>query len=99
MSMQFTVTAHDHKEGGLERRLASRKEHIAIGDKMKAAGNYLMGVALLDENEQMIGSVMILDFPSRKELDDWLKVEPYMVRHVWEKVEILPCRVGPTFLK
>ncbi|MBP9690845.1 hypothetical protein KBD81_02065 [Candidatus Woesebacteria bacterium] len=97
--MQFIITAHDFKKGGLERRLAARKEHIAMGDKMKAAGNYLMGVALLDENEQMIGSVMILDFPSREELNEWLKVEPYLVKNVWEKVEIAPCKVGPTFLK
>lgn len=97
--MQFIITAHDYKKGGLERRLASRKEHIAMGDRMKAAGNYLMGVALLDENEHMIGSVMILDFPSLKELNEWLKVEPYMVNNVWKKVEILPCKVGPTFLK
>ena len=96
--MQFIITAHDYKVDGLERRIASRKEHIAMGDQMKAAGTYVMGVALLDENEQMIGSVMILDFPSRKELDDWLKVEPYMVNSVWEKVEIAPCKVGPTFM-
>ncbi len=97
--MQFIITAHDYKKSGLERRLASRKDHIAMGDQMKAAGNYLMGVALLNEKNQMIGSVMILDFPSRKELDKWLKVEPYVVNSVWEKIEIVPCKVGPTFLK
>lgn len=97
--MQFIITAYDYKKGGLEKRLATRKEHIAMGDQMKAVENYLMGVALLDENEQMIGSVMILDFLSRKELNEWLKVEPYMVNGVWEKVKIVPCKVGPTFLK
>lgn len=97
--MQFIVTAYDYKEGGLERRLASREEHIKMGDNMKAAGNYILGVALLDESEKMIGSVMILDYPSRKELDDWLKVEPYVVNKVWETIEITPCKIGPTFLK
>ena len=66
---------------------------------MKAGGNYLMGVALLNKNNQMIGSVMILDYPSRKELDEWLKIEPYVVNKVWEKIEIIPCQVGPTFCK
>lgn len=72
---------------------------MAFGDKMKANGNYLMGVALLDESNQMIGSVMILDYPSRKELDDWLEIEPYVVNKVWKKIEIKPCKVGPTFFR
>ncbi|HSW96785.1 MAG TPA: YciI family protein [Candidatus Saccharimonadales bacterium] len=66
---------------------------------MKANGNYVMGVALLDESERMIGSVMILDYPSRKELDEWMTIEPYVINNVWEKIEITPCKIGPTFLK
>lgn len=57
-----------------------------------------MGVALLNEDGQMIGSVMILNYPSRKELDDWLRIEPYVINNVWEKIEITPCKVGSTFL-
>jgi uncharacterized protein len=97
--MQFLVIAYDYKDNGLEKRIASRDEHIKLGNQMKADGNYLMGVALLNENGQMIGSAMILDYTSRKELDAWLKIEPYVVNKVWEKIEIKPCRVGPTFLK
>ena len=58
-----------------------------------------MGAALLDEKGKMIGSVIILGYPSRKELDDCLRIEPYVVNRVWEKIEIKPCKVGPTFLK
>lgn len=97
--MQYVVIAYDHKDGGLERRLAVREKHIALGDKMRAEGNYLMGAALLNEHGQMTGSVMILDFPLKKELDDWLKIEPYVMEKVWDKIEIIPCKVGPTFLK
>lgn len=96
--MQFIVVAHDHKNG-LEKRLAVRDQHVAMGDKMKQAGTYLMGVATLDEYGNMNGSVMILDYPSRKKLDDWLTVEPYIVNGVWESYEVIPCKVGPTFLK
>lgn len=96
--MQFLVIAHDYKDA-LERRLNSREKHVKLGDKQKAAGNYLMGVALLDDKQKMIGSVMIFDFPSRKELDEWLETEPYMINKVWEKVDIKECRVGPTFTK
>lgn len=95
--MQFVVIAYDHKNGGLKRRLAARDRHVALGDKMKADGNYHMGAALLDEKGQMTGSIIILDYPSRKELDEWLKNEPYVTEKVWEKIEIIPCKVGPTF--
>lgn len=99
LDMQFLLVAHDHKKRGLQRRLAVREQHVKLGDQMKAEGKYLMGVALLDENNQMKGSVMVLDFPSRKELDEYLKTEPYVIHDVWEKIEILPCKVGPTFMK
>ncbi len=97
--MQFTVIAYDYKNGGLARRLAVRDQHIKMGDKMKLDGNYLMGVALLNEKDQMIGSLMIVNYPSRKELDAWLHIEPYVVHKVWEKIEIIPCKIGPSFVK
>ena len=97
--MQFILIAHDYKDGGLERRLKVRDQHVAMGDEMKAAGNYHMGVALLDENGKMCGSVMILEYPSRKELDEWLKNEPYILNKVWETWDIKECKIGPSFLK
>lgn len=96
--MQFLLIAHDFKDA-LPRRLAVRETHVKMGDRMKAAGEFLFGVAMLNEKEEMIGSVMVLEYPSRKELDDWLKKEPYIVNKVWEKVEIIPCKIGPTFQK
>jgi len=95
--MQFVVIAYDYKKGGLKRRLKIRSKHIGLGDKMKAEGNYLMGAAILDKQNKMIGSIMILEYPSRKELDTWLKVEPYVTDKVWEKIEIRPCKIGPSF--
>ena len=29
-----------------------------------------------------------MDFPSRKELDQYLADEPYVQEHVWEKIEV-----------
>jgi len=36
----------------------------------------------------MKGSVLIMDFESRKELDDYIANEPYVLEKVWEKIEI-----------
>lgn len=96
--MQFIIIAHDYNDG-LERRLAVRGKHIQLGDKLVLDGKALYGVALLDEKGDMRGSVYIMDFPSREELDKWLETEPYVVNKVWEKIEVIPCKVGPSFTK
>ena len=95
--MQYIVIAHDYKDG-LERRLASREEHIKLGSKMKAEGKQIFGVALLNEQSEMKGSVIVCEFDSKNELNEWLKVEPYMTGKVWEKVQVIPCKVGPSFI-
>ena len=98
--MQFLVIAHDRTdEGALERRMAARPAHIEMGNKYKAEGHHLYAAALLNEQEKMIGSALVVDFPSRKELDAWLAEEPYVTGNVWQKIEITPCRVGPSFVK
>ena len=97
--MQFMLIGHDGTdEGALDRRLAAREAHIALGDKLVAEGHMLFGTALLSEDDKMIGSMLVLDYPSQAELDDWLAVEPYMVQGVWEKIAITPVRVGPSFV-
>lgn len=96
--MQFLVIAHDYKNG-LEKRLKVRDQHVKMGDQMKADGHYHIGVATLDKTGNMSGSVMILEYDTREELDAWLKIEPYIVNKVWETWEVIPCKVGPTFLK
>jgi len=95
--MQFIVIAHDYKDA-LARRLAVREKHVELGDRMVAEGRALYGVALLDDKGQMVGSVCIVNFPSREEVDSWLKREPYVVGKVWEKIEVIPCKVGPSFV-
>ena len=40
----------------------------------------------------MKGSALIMDFESRKELDDYIANEPYVTEKVWEKIELEPYR-------
>lgn len=96
--MQFVVTGHDGADAGaLQRRLAAREAHLSGADVLKRDGKLLYAAALLGDAGKMVGSVMICDFPSRKELDAWLEAEPYVVGKVWERVEVRPCKVGPSF--
>ncbi len=97
--MQFLITGYDGTdEKALERRLAVREAHLALGDKMRDAGKMLYGAAILDEHGKMTGSVLICEFKSREELDAWLKEEPYVTGDVWRKIDVQNCKVGPSFL-
>lgn len=97
--MQFLLIAHDYKDGGLERRIGTIEEHWKVGERMHAEGTFLIGAALLDEDNKMKGSVMLFNFPSRKELDEYLKTEPFVVNKVWETIEISQIKVRDKFLK
>ena len=83
--MQFIIKAYDG-EGMLEKRMEVRPRHLegmkALGDKVIAAGG------LLDEQGKMKGSVLVTEFEDRAALDAYLANEPYVVEHVWEKIEV-----------
>ncbi len=98
--MQFMLLGYDGKDGdALGRRLAVREQHLALGDRLAAEGTLLVAAAILDDDGKMIGSMLILEFPSRTELDAWLETEPYVTGDVWREIEISPVRVGrPTIV-
>src|SRR4051812_16811596 len=96
--MQFLIIAHDGEDDqALSRRLAAREQHLALSTAGVETGEQLLGAAILDDAGKMRGSAMIVDYPSRKEVDEWLKKEPYVTGGVWKKVEVLPCKIGPSF--
>ena len=83
--MQFMITAHDG-ENMLEKRMAVRPRHL---EGMAKLGKHIvLAGGLLDDEGKMKGSVLILDLEDRAALDDYLMNEPYVVEHVWEKIEI-----------
>ena len=96
--MQFMLLAYDGTDKAAPaRRLVVREQHIALGDKLVAEGKMLYGTAILDENGNMIGSMLILNYDSRTELDKWLQIEPYVTGDVWHDIQIRPVR-GPSFM-
>lgn len=96
--MQFIVTGYDGTdEGALERRLAVREEHLKLAKSMADEGKLLYAMAIVDENEKMIGSVMVMEVPTRENLDEYLKTEPYIIGNVWQKIDIKSCKVAPIF--
>jgi uncharacterized protein YciI len=97
--VQFAVIGLDGTDtNALNRRMAARDAHLNLAKTLKDQNHLLHATALLDDSEKMMGSVMIVDFKSREDLDNWLKVEPYMVGKVWAKVEVRGCMVSPLFM-
>ncbi|MED4531363.1 YciI family protein [Metabacillus fastidiosus] len=96
--MQYIVTAYDGTdEKATDRRLAVREEHLKSVERRFKEGQHLYGAAMLNDEGKMIGSMMVVDYPSREELDNWLKVEPYVTGNVWQKIEIKRCKVASIF--
>ena len=88
--MQFIIKAYDG-ENMLEKRMDVRPRHLENISKVK--GKVLCAGGLLDKEGKMKGSVMIMDFESKAMLDEYLSSEPYIIEHVWEKVEAEPMNV------
>ena len=83
--MQFAIVAHDGKNM-LEKRLRVRPRHLENMSRVK--GRVLCAGGILDDEGRMAGSVIVLDVPSREQLDEYLASEPYIAEGVWEKVTV-----------
>jgi uncharacterized protein YciI len=83
--MQFLIRAYDG-EGKLDKRMEVRPLHLEGMKKMRE--HIITAGGLLDDEGKMKGSALIMDFESRKELDEYIANEPYVVYKVWEKIEI-----------
>lgn len=87
--MQFIVIGLDGSdEGALARRQKVRQQHIDMGEKLRQSGSMWYGAALLHDDGTMKGSMILVDFPSEKQLQEWLDKEPYIVGDVWRDVTI-----------
>jgi PhnB protein len=96
--MQFLVVAYDGADAGaLERRMRARTDHLARLDEMVSAGNARFAGAIRNDDDQMIGSMLVVDFPSRDDVDRWLETEPYVVGDVWRDITVTRCGVAPQF--
>jgi uncharacterized protein YciI len=92
---QYLVTAYDHTdEGALERRMKVRPAHLDGIKPLRDTGNFVIGGAILNDDGEMIGSVMIMQFETEDELEIWKQTDPYIVQNIWERYEIKPFRVA-----
>lgn len=93
---QYLVTGYDYTDAGaLQRRMDVRPHHLDGTKALKESGNYVVGGALLNDEGNMIGSVMIMQFETEEELEAWKQNEPYITQKIWESVDVKPFKVAP----
>lgn len=96
--MTFIINGYDYTDDkALERRMKAREAHMSNIRIMKEKGKILFAAAMLNEQDQMCGSTMILEMASREEVDSYLSMEPYIEDNVWERVEVKECKVPDLF--
>ena len=97
--MLFVVQGLDGKDSEAPaRRTATRPAHLEYGKPLVEAGRFKYGGALLDSEGNMIGSMMVVDYPSEEALrTEFLAGEPYVVNGVWETITIYPFNLAPHF--
>lgn len=91
--MQFLIIGLDGiDDGAAKRRDLARGAHIKLGDELLASGNMWYGAALLNDNGEMNGSMLMVNFPSEDDLNQWLAEEPYMLGQVWKTLQVYKCK-------
>lgn len=92
---QYLITAYDFTdEKALERRMTARPSHLDKAKAMKAAGEIIIGGAIINDEGQMIGSSVIIEMENRAAIDKWLAEEPYVTGKVWDKIMIQEFKVA-----
>ena len=92
---QYLVTGYDYTDAeALQRRMNVRPHHLDGAKALKQSGNYILGGALLNDQGNMIGSVMVLQFETEEGLEAWEKSEPYIIQKIWESVDVKPFKVA-----
>ena len=83
--MQYIIKAYDG-EGMLDKRMEIRPRHLEGIERIKE--HVICAGGLLDDEGKMKGSVLIMEYENREQLDAYLANEPYVQENVWQKIEV-----------
>ena len=87
--MLFMIAAFD-KPGMLETRMKARSAHL---EYLKGLDNRVkIGGGMLNEDDQPLGSLLIIEADDRGALETLLEDDPYSKAGVFERVDIRPWR-------
>ena len=86
--MLFALIARD-KPGAIETRLANRAAHL---DYVAQSGVVRQAGPLLNDDDEMIGSLLILEVEDRQAARRWAENDPYAKAGLFQNVELIPWR-------
>lgn len=91
--MLFVVIAKDGTDAGAQtRRVEARTSHLETARSLQAAGHLVTGGALLDAEQNMIGSMLVLDVANEAEARRLVEEDVYTRAGVWQSYEVWPYR-------
>jgi uncharacterized protein len=87
--MLFTIHALD-QSGALPTRLANYDAHKAfLSDTSRFGVKIVMsGPLVADDGHAMIGSLFLIEAPSRAEVEAFNRADPFAKAGIWDKVSI-----------
>lgn len=83
--MKFVILGYDGPEGEAKRKI-HRPAHLANLEPLAQQGRVVLAGPLTDKT----GSLMVLEFTSQAEAEQFANQDPYMVNGVFERVEVHP---------
>ena len=83
--MLFALIARD-KPGALDIRMTNRAAHL---DYIAQTGVVAQAGPLLDHEDQMCGSLVILDVPDKPAAEAWAAADPYARAGLFETVDLI----------
>ena len=93
--MQYLIVAKDGTDDEApERRRRVRPSHLISIQPLVEDGRVLVGGAILSEAGEMVGSMLLVEFPDRGALDAWIAADPYVTEGVWREIEVTPFRTA-----
>ncbi|MBH43646.1 MAG: hypothetical protein CMP25_02520 [Rickettsiales bacterium] len=83
--MLYSIYCYD-KNDSSERRKSLRNDHISYLKKFEK--KIVLAGPLLNENEEPLGSLLVLNFLSKQEAEIFSKNDPYFLGGLFNKIEI-----------
>lgn len=82
-------------EAALERRMAARNRHLTRVRPMAETGTLVVGGAILDAADRMVGSIAVTRHISHAAAREMLAGDPYVTGDVWRDVSLYATRLRP----
>ncbi len=83
----YALIGHDRP--GLDHRATHRPAHLEHMAHLDAGGRLRYGGPLIDEHNQMVGSLIILEAESLAEAKATYSEDPYVIHGVFERFDVI----------